>query len=292
MTPSELYAIQFQNPEPAYYTMMPHILDYLTYDDIDESTGQKTIKRLSIYAKELYRALKKVAGEKGACWQNRDNLAEICNMSAGSVTNAKKELSQAFHQLDGNALIKIEKKKKSTENNSTTYDLITIVDIWRWNRAYMSTIEFHKPNPSNLEALSPNDSAGGAPSSHDTAPQRALSPHDINNNPNNKNPLLKEQQPVLLADVCGVFLKKNGLFEDETKRKAYQWLIDLGCHGTTASNIVSQYEPDEIAKASAYTLEMKKKKLQKNEKFDNPLGYFHACLKQKWYDKKEHNAKI
>ena len=95
--------------------MLPNLIDDMNLDP---------------YAFRLYVHLRRVAGEKGACWQSTDTLAETCNMSAGAVSNAKKELAER-------GLITIEQRAK----NGTHYHHITITDIWKQNFAAFSPDE-------------------------------------------------------------------------------------------------------------------------------------------------------
>ena len=77
---------------------------------------------LSVYAIRLYVHIKRVAGDKGKCTQSTRTMAELCNMSVGSVSTAKKDLLDA-------ALIRIRKVKVSKGYS----DEITIVDVWDEN---------------------------------------------------------------------------------------------------------------------------------------------------------------
>lgn len=276
---SEIYAFQLQNEEPGYYSRIPHIISYLTYDCIDPDTGEVLVKKLSPNARELYRVIKMTASDGGCCWKSRDTLAEECGMSIGAITNAKKELQQKFHQLDGNSLIKLEKKQKTTVKegqilNKTTYDTIVIVNIWTWNNAF-GAIKNKKG------ALSPHDGAGGALSPHDTATQEALSPHDTNNNPIINNPLYKEQQPTATADIAVSFICKNRLFPSEKQRQAYEWMVSKGCKEATAYKIAKQYSPEDIQKASEYT----KERLKKGS-VDSHWAYFQSTLQKRYWEQK------
>jgi hypothetical protein len=80
---------------------------------------------LSVYALCLYAYIKRVAGDKGECFQKVPLLAKACNMSVGSVTNAKRELLKA-------GLIEIAEVGRA---GGTNHD-ITVVDIWDINTLY------------------------------------------------------------------------------------------------------------------------------------------------------------
>lgn len=290
MTPSELYSLHFQNSDPKFFSMMPHILDHLTYDEIDLQTGNKVIKRLSIFAIQLYRIIKIIAGEHGACWQNRDKLAELANMSTGSISKAKEELQKNFHQLDGNSLIKLEEVKKSNSKNGTTYHRIIIQDIWRWNNAFMGTLNIRRN-----EAPSPNDGAKPAPSPNDGAPQTALSPGDTNNNNANNTPLSKEQQPVdnvqcPMSTVCS--LNQESIVppappDEVTHRtEAFNGLMRIGFEITAATYLSENNPPEDLINAAIYYQKQKQKRASKGEEIKNPPGCYRDILKKRYWEKK------
>lgn len=292
MLQAELYAIHFANSEPSFYGRIPHIIDHLTYDKVNKKTGKVEKKRLSVYAKELYRVFKSIAGDRGACWQNRDNLADLANMSAGSITNAKNELTQKFHQLDGNPLITITEEKKRNPKNGTEYHKVVILDIWRWNNAFMGTRKFHQEENCNEktyeQAPSPHDRAREAPSPHDSAPQGAPSPHDINKNPITKTKMFKEQQPVKTPDCS--FEKENSVFSDRKnispEDQAYDWFLKFGCDSKTAAFLSATYSVKDIIDASKYVEDMIDKKRKKRETIGNKIGYLRDALKNKRWIKK------
>lgn len=282
---SEIYMINFQNPEPSYYTRIPNILSHLTYDWLNPKTQKMEVKRLSVYAKELYREMKDIGGKNNKCWMNRDNIAERCNMSEGMVTKCKEELCQKFHQLDGNPLISIiEKPRKKVVDgigiNGTNYHEITILNIWSWNNGFMATKKFHKE-----EAPSPHDRATQAPSPHDGAQKGALSPHDTNKNNNNKNNLSKEQeQPVSSVDSVS-FANQDSVSSDK-KVQAYEWLIKNGCPEANASSIVKKFSCEDIIEASKYMeIQMKKNKI-KGKVTENKVAYLQNVLNKRYWEKK------
>lgn len=285
LSPSEIYVINFQNPEPLYYTRIPNILSHLTYDWLNPKTGKMEIKRLSVYAKELYREMKDIGGKNNKCWMNRDNIAERCNMSEGMVTKCKEELCQKFHQLDGNPLITIiEKPRKKVVDgigiNGTNYHEITILNIWPWNNGFMATKKYHKE-----EAPSPHDRADPAPSPHDGAQQGALSPHDPNKNNNSKNHLFKEQeQPV--SSVCSVFNENKDSVSSDKKVQAYEWLVKNGCSEGNASSIVKKFTCEDIIEASKYMEIQMKKNKAKGKVTENKAAYFQNILNKRYWENK------
>ena len=285
MNQAELYAIFLQDPEPNFYSRIPHIIDHLTYDCVDEKTGKTKTKRLSVYAKELYRVLKSIANDTGACWKNRDNLAELCNMSAGQITTAKKELMQPFNELEGMALINVKKMQKTSTKeglckNKTFYDLITITTIWKFNNAFNRV----KNIPVKVGAPSYNDSADQAPSPPDGAPQGAPSPPDTNNNPCINNPLSKDKQPLAKAKSVGSLSKKKDVVLPDKAHQVYKYLVESGYKSTTALKMSMDYTSEEIKNASAYFNEQMKINKKKNIKIANECGYFTKILQNRYWE--------
>lgn len=277
---AELYAIHFENEEPSSFTMIPNILSYLTYTDPD--TGE--IKKLSVYARELYRIIRMHAGNKGLCWANRDNLAEECGMSAGSVTNAKRILQMPFHQLDGNPLIRIEKKSKYTHKNEervnkTEYDCITILNIWKWNNAYMATKKF-LAEQKNEGVRSPDDRAEGVRSPDDRPPQGAKTPHDTNNITNNNTPLFKEQDRAS-PFVCSSEKKKICL---SGKEKIVEALIKEGSPPEVAERIASNHSTEDIINAFNYAHSQRKKPGAKPIR-NGKIAYLQDILNKRYWEK-------
>lgn len=98
-----------RDEERRFYIQVPNLIDDMN---------------LSPYAVRLYLRLKRVAGEKGECWQSVRTLAKACKMSVGTVTNARRELFNA-------GLIAIQ----NTDNPHGGRDFITVTikNIWAKN---------------------------------------------------------------------------------------------------------------------------------------------------------------
>lgn len=290
MSCADLYSVYLENEEPNFYSRIPHILDHLTYDHVDAATGKTEIRRLSVYAKEFYRILKQIGGDFGACWQNRDKLAELCNMSAGQVTACKKELTQNFHELGLTPLIEIQKIQKSTVKdgcvkNKTYNDHIKVKNIWGFNNAFMRTRDLRKKN-----APSKFDSPESAPSKFDEAPKGGASCDDTNNNPCINNPLFKEQQPEASASPV-VSLHSQEVVVPDKKVQAYNWLVSLGFKTKDALSMIMNYTVDEIAKASKYMgeqLDIKKKKNLPPPA--NQHGYFKNILTKRYWEQSKNGS--
>lgn len=106
-----------------YRTEIPNIVDDLG---------------LSVYAYRLYGHIRRVAGESGECFQSTSTLARACGMSAGKISDAKKELSKPRRELSGLPLIRISKRDQPPGILKRKGDSIKIVDVWEANYALYS----------------------------------------------------------------------------------------------------------------------------------------------------------
>jgi len=290
LSPPELYAFHFQNDEPEFYTMVPNIIDHLTYT-IDNK-GTKEIKRLSIFAKELYRVIRMIAPGGKTCWHSTESLAEIIGCSTGKVSEAKDELLMPMHQLDGSPLI-IETKKTTIRRNENGHTFPVplshkmIVDIWSWNNAFMATRKFQN------EYGRPGDSCGEPPEVGGSCGELPLldgsSPGERNNNLSINNPLSLEQQPT--ADADSVVFKSYKKEKDKDMlptdaRKAFDWMISKKCDPVAALDMASKYSMEEIEKTSKYVEIQIKKNKHKNKPIDNIWGYFRTALTRRFWERK------
>ena len=105
------YQIREESPHD-YYCQIPNLVDELD---------------LTPQAYRLYGHLKRVAGESGKCWQSTKTLSEKCRMSAGAISEAKRELENTYPPL-----IRITSKTK--ENG--IYHEIVVTDIWQINHDF------------------------------------------------------------------------------------------------------------------------------------------------------------
>lgn len=92
------------------------ILSSLTYNDENNER-----KKYNVYERELYRALYFLSKDSGYVLATSEKLAELCNMSTGSVCNAKKILCLKCNNT-GIPMISIEEVsiKSETENGANS----------------------------------------------------------------------------------------------------------------------------------------------------------------------------
>lgn len=313
----ELYTAKYLNPGKDHnFEKIPDILDHLTFI-VKNKKGQYERKRLSVYAKEVYRIIKKSAGNS-VCWRTTEALAYEANCSTYSVCQAKKELSQSFEQLDGNSLIIIEEKirkrfdEKGKCNGTTIKHIIGIENIWKWNNAFCSNFKnmekkklgvmeekeaeraiemmrqaFEQKSFHNYEANLPHKSANEADLPHKRPPQKADLPHKRNKHTSPLTyPHVEETNPTgsAGADPVQVCLLKEENVKQclEAEYKLVDWLIRMGFNEKMVSNIC-HFGAENIYLNARYVLKMHLKKPK-----ENLLGYFYNSLTNKWFLKADY----
>jgi len=293
ISPSELYAIELTNNEPGYYSQIPAILHHLTYVKKEKKKSRKDVgkvvrRKLSPYAISLYLLLKQVAGSKNAAiWMKGENLAEMMGVSPSKFAEAKDELAMEMEQLNGKALIKIEKSKKTTtrkngQKGSIKYDKIIINHIWPENNAYMATRKFQ---PSLAIGIVDNSYANplggnanyGLPLGGNTIPETTplsgnayqAESQRANNNPSYQEPICKIAEP---AACCGqschlnskesVNLSVQALAE---KTKIENSMKKFGCDDNFIKEMLRKYPISRIFDAGYYTEMQIKRGIVKKE---------------------------
>lgn len=170
--------------EPKYYARIPNMID-----DLD----------LSVYAYRLYGRIKRVAGDAGACWQSVETLSKGCSMSAGSIVNARRELT-------GRGLIRIEWIKN--ESGGRSYPKVSITNVWPDNIALYDRKDTSILEKYSLKASSPDELQSTSPGElASSCGEVASSPHELKNNPLKNNTLRKTQESDV--DVSGGEIIKN-----------------------------------------------------------------------------------
>ena len=290
---------------------MPKIIDYLWVDGLK---GKR--KRLSVYAKELYRIIRGVAANGKPCYLSIQSLAKLVGCSVGSISKAKKELLQPLDMLDGQSLINEGKRVKrnndtSKKNFKTEYCVYEINDIWAWNNAFFESgmhkdgwldeeIEFEEElqEDDDFEIQEPHSlyESGTPPHSpYESAPQGPHSPGESNNNKTKEKQLLKEQQSAADADRC--FLKKEKELSpsaikariSKEQKESFIWLKKAGFQDNEALKLSKSYSIDELKKAGDYLAKQRSTLKKKNSDVKNPHGYFIQSLKGKYWEERKNS---
>ena len=117
-----------------YFSMLPNLIDAMG---------------LSVYAHRLYTHINTVVGwsSSDTCTESSRTIGEICQMSLGSVTNAKKELEER-NLIEVKTYTNPETKHKQCK--------ITITDTWPQNYAYQS-VNFLVEKAAQKSVCSPHE---------------------------------------------------------------------------------------------------------------------------------------
>lgn len=148
--------------------------------------GEK-YRPLSVYAKWLYVYYKSVCGDSGVCFQATKVVAESTGISAGKVSQSKRELEDV-------GLIKIE-PGNSLKGRS---DKVRIIDVWSENlQAYAADNGLDSPHePVETETAIPESYADSPHESTGSRHESSGSPHEPKKNPTyKKEPKDKEPSP-------------------------------------------------------------------------------------------------
>lgn len=144
---------------------------------------------LDIYERSLYIHYKRVAGDKGGCWQSNKTIAEECGMSIRKLQSVKKSLCRPRKELDGLSLITVAHRKR--EDKGDTSDIVSIVNIWPKNakRYYDESLNRgsapHAPPPGRETSVPPCTPC--TPPMHDMHPPGA--PHAPKEDPIKEDPI-------------------------------------------------------------------------------------------------------
>jgi len=292
---SEQYAYQFQNAEPKSYTRVPNIIDHLTYTVIDGK--KKTVKRLSVYAKELYRIIRMVASDNGVCWNCTESLALKIGCSVGMIVKAKKELLQPMDQLDGNALIIEKRKSKKLEDKKdgrkfgTTFCVYTVINIWAWNNAFMATVKFQNQYGRQEQVMNDTDSCGESLVDTDSCGESdhlgTDSCGERNNISLNKISLFRKQQPTESHDpdsVCLSKIEREIMSLSAEQRNSFEALIQNDFDEKSAIKLAKKYSPLEFEKAAEYYKKQKSKNKSKGKNIADKCAYFVGILQRRYWE--------
>lgn len=296
LSAAEIYAIHFENPEPKFYERMPNIIDSLTYTDKDKD-GNEVKGRLSVYAKELYRIMKKFAAKSGMCWADTDLLAEEMNCSHGKVVQARKELIKSFHQLNGQPLIILREYTGKRKKRGCKPYKVEIVDVWAFNNAYCACL---------ANGVQKADLDSDCGKNVDNLPTYEQSDDPISQNVTNKDfnqskcdqldPLISHNMTVTKQTSSTIqtykkqnispcqMLLLNQRFDEcfSSQSKTMTWLMDFGFKEKVAGNILTNHRDlFEILCAADYLKQVIEQ--EKTQIKSTVTGYFLAILENKWY---------
>lgn len=106
--------IEDESGDKKYFTIIPNYI-------LNHST---------LWDREVYIQMKKIAGENGTCWTSRNTLAKQCGMSP-------RRLDKSIQYLVSHSWIKtIGKKEVSTKGGKQEVNEYKIIDLWDTNNSF------------------------------------------------------------------------------------------------------------------------------------------------------------
>lgn len=295
--------------ENHHFTQIPCLIDHLTYihEKIDKITGQKIYerKRLSVYAKELYRQIKSCTFANGSSYSSK-HYANIMNCSLGTISNAKKELTQAFEQMEGKSLIRIEKIQKNKYNEkgnvhlySYQQDKIFVEDhLWTYNNSDMPNIKtlvklkvgimdqkeaeiaieavrqsYEQKDVHNSGGFSRHEAPSGGHSPYEEPSQGGRSPHERNNihcHIQNEYETYSSGQSDNSNQNASLARNREMIENDQD---AYNFLIKFGIHMPMAKKIMKCSDYLDVKEAISTLIKPKKIKTKNIQSYVVSLLY-------------------
>lgn len=149
MSDNQEFLIEEELPDHIFYTQMPNILDDLDLDPIDF---------------RIYMRFKRIAGDKGRCWQSLDAIAKHINISRSRLKIGIKNLEQGNNKHNLKLILKIERTK---QDGSKDTSIFKILDIWSFNREYYK--KGGGGSPEN-RGVGHQKTEGGSPENHKEEP--------------------------------------------------------------------------------------------------------------------------
>jgi len=171
----------------------------------------------TMWDREVYVQMKRIAGEQGICWTSQKTLAKQCGMSINRLKKSIKYLLEHTWIKDYGT------KKVGTRGGSQEVNQYKIVDLWRTN------IEFYQ-----IKGVSPNDTPISKTTQRGiTADAKGLSPGDDKEEPLlNKNPIILASQSDAepkLNDLIELFKNVNPsydrIYANTTQRSALERMV-------------------------------------------------------------------
>lgn len=199
----ENYQIQDESGDRNYFTIIPNFI-------LNHST---------VYDRDLYIQMKRIAGEKGSCWMSQKSLAKQCGVS---INRLKKSLK---YLIDHKWIKFAGKKTINTSGGVQEVMEYKIIDLWKLNNQFYE--EKYKgvsrDDTPKAKGVSRDDTKG----CHEMT--QGVSPNDDKEEPMNKNHLNKNIVAKATEDTFSLKnYYENKMFNAKDKRMpiiAGYWII-------------------------------------------------------------------
>ncbi len=204
--------IQDNSGDKNYFTIIPNYI-------LNHST---------IWDREVYIQMKRIAGEEGICWTSQKKLSKQCGISVNRLKKSIKYL------LEHKWIKKIGTKQVETQGGTQEINEYKIIDLWRLNSDFYQTKQSSKGvSPDDIptsKGVSPDDTP--TPQRGITDEAKGVSPEGYKEEHKNNIPLKKEATQALrdkINTILGLFKVVNPsyerLFMNKTQRAAVERLV-------------------------------------------------------------------
>lgn len=170
--------IQDDSGDKKYFTIIPNYI-------FNHST---------IWDREVYCQMKRIAGEEGTCFMSINNLKKRCGIGTERL---KKSIT---YLIEHNWIDFLGKKDVSTKGGIQQVSEYKINDLWKMN------IDFYKNKGGSPQEALPNESERGV-----AVDLKGGSPQAHKKNHSKEEPYTKEEQIFLLSEFKNVSLKEGEL---------------------------------------------------------------------------------
>lgn len=172
----------------------------------------------TIWDREVYCQMKRIAGEDGTCWTSRNTLARQCGISVDRLKKSIKYLVE--HKWIEN----IGKREVSTKGGKQEVNEYRICDLWDTNNSFYQ--EKYKGGSSETLPL------GGSSGLERGVVEEAKGGRQATPNKNHtKEELIIKEEPTRLSEFNNVLLKENELDKLKSKfgeKNAFILIEELG----------------------------------------------------------------
>lgn len=201
---SKKMEIQDESGDKKYFTIIPNYI-------LNHST---------IYDREVYIQMKKIAGEEGTCWTSRNTLAKKCGISERRLDKS------IIYLLEHKWIKKVGTKKIPTKGGFQEVNEYKIVDLWKMNTDFYidkgvapETTPYDKGIAQNSQRGSTDEAKGIAPGADKEEPY-------INKNPINNSKAVALQVSDLISSFKEINIDYDSWYKNTTQRKAIESLIE------------------------------------------------------------------
>ncbi len=139
------YKIQDESGDKKYFTIIPNYI-------LNHST---------LYDREVYIQMKRIAGENGTCWCSRKTLAKQCGISLDRLKKSIKYL------IEHGWIKKTGLKKVKTFGGNQSVSVYKIVDLWQLNNNFYRGVVKNTPL---VQRGVVDGSKGGSPNDYKEEP--------------------------------------------------------------------------------------------------------------------------